>query len=118
MSWSGCSPKPEWDRQKRSPRCVRKVGWVFIRSMVGLDRAAAKQALDGFIQGWALTTNQHEFLSMVIEHLTARGVMDPRLLYESPLTDLDPLGVAGLFSDAEVHELVRVLRDVQGRAAA
>src|SRR4051794_10354593 len=91
---------------------------VFVRSLVGLDRAAAKQALDGFIQGRTLTANQHEFLNIVIEHLTARGVMDPRLLYESPFTDLDPLGVAGLFSDAEVHELVRVLRDVQGRAAA
>jgi type I restriction enzyme, R subunit len=91
---------------------------VFVRSLVGLDRAAAKQALDGFIQGRTLTANQHEFLNMVIEHLTARGVMDPRLLYESPFTDLDPLGVAGLFNDAEVHELVRVLREVQGRAAA
>src|SRR4051794_4063730 len=65
---------------------------VFVQSLVGLDRAAAKQALDGFIQGRALSANQHEFLAMVIEHLTARGMMDPRLLYESRFTDLDPLG--------------------------
>ena len=31
----------------------------------------------------------------MIEHLTARGVMDPRLLYESPFTDIDPLGGRG-----------------------
>src|SRR6516225_160059 len=37
--------------------------------------------------------------NMIVEHLTARGVMDPRLLYESPFTDLDPLGVAGIFAE-------------------
>ena len=55
---------------------------------------------------------------MMIEHLTARGVMDPRLLYESPFTDLDPLGVAGVFAEGEVVQLIQILRDVQGRAAA
>jgi type I restriction enzyme R subunit len=78
----------------------------------------SRHALYGFIQGKTLTANQHEFLNLMVEHLTTRGVMDPRLLYASPFTDLDPLGVAGMFSDAEVYELVRVLREVEGRAAA
>jgi type I restriction enzyme R subunit len=55
---------------------------------------------------------------MVIHHLTTRGMMDPRLLYESPFTDLDPLGVAGLFGKGEVLELVQILNDVEKRAAA
>jgi type I restriction enzyme R subunit len=42
----------------------------------------------------------------------------PRLLYESPFTDLDPLGVAGVFGEGEVVELIQILRDVQERAAA
>ena len=65
-----------------------------------------------------MTEHQLEFLNMMIDHLTERGVMDPRLLYESPLTDLDPLGVAGVFKEGEVVELIQILRDVQGRAAA
>jgi type I restriction enzyme, R subunit len=44
--------------------------------------------------------------------------MDPRLLYESPFTDMDPLGVEGLFGNAEVLELLRILTEGQGRAAA
>ena len=28
--------------------------------------------------------------------------MDSRLLYKSPFTDLDPLGVAGVFAEGEV----------------
>jgi type I restriction enzyme, R subunit len=91
---------------------------LFVRSLVGLDRAAAKEAFDTFIEGRKLTAHQHEFVNMVIDHLTARGVMDPRLLYESPFTDLDPLGVAGVFRAGEVVELIEILRDVQGRAAA
>jgi type I restriction enzyme, R subunit len=90
----------------------------FVRSLVGLDRDAAKRAPDGFSEGRKLTGHQHEFVNMIIDHLTARGVMDPRLLYESPFTDLDPLGVAGVFREGDVVELVQILRDVQGRAAA
>src|SRR4051812_12858246 len=94
---------------------VRQEGGLglFVRSLVGLDRIAAKQALDGFIGGRTLTANQHEFLDVVVDHLTARGIMDPRLLYEPPFTDLNPLGIAGLFSDAEVHDFINVLHDVQ-----
>jgi type I restriction enzyme R subunit len=91
---------------------------MFVRSLVGLDRAAAKRALDGFSEGRKLTAHQLEFIDMIIDHLTARGVMDPRLLYESPFTDLDPLGVAGIFAEGEVVQLIQILRDVQGRAAA
>jgi type I restriction enzyme R subunit len=91
---------------------------LFVRSLVGLDRPAAKRAFDTFIEGRKLTAHQHEFVDMMIDHLTARGVMDPRLLYESPFTDLDPLGVAGVFREADVVELVQILRDVEHRAVA
>src|ERR1700741_5333365 len=90
----------------------------FIRSLVGLDRMGAKTACDTFIEGRKLAAPQLEFVDMVIDHLTARGVMDPRLLYESPFTDLDPLGVAGIFAEGEVVELIQILRDVESRTAA
>ena len=91
---------------------------VFVRSLVGVDRAAGTKAIEGFIKGRTLTANQHEFLDVVVEHLTARGVMDPRLLYHSPFTDFGPLGVAGVFTEPEVHDLVEALRVVERRAAA
>jgi type I restriction enzyme R subunit len=91
---------------------------LFVRSLVGLDRAAALRAFEGFMQGRKLSAHQHDFVEMMIEHLTARGVMDPRLLYESPFTDMDPLGVEGLFGKSEVLELVRILAEVERRAAA
>ena len=90
----------------------------FVRSLVGLDREAAKRAFADFQSGRKLTASQLEFLNLVIDHLTARGVMDPRLLYESPFTDFDNNGVEGLFDSADVMRLVEILRDVEKRSAA
>jgi type I restriction enzyme R subunit len=55
---------------------------------------------------------------MMIDHLTARGTMDPCPLYGPPFIDIDPLGVAGAFGEGEVVQLMQVLRDVAERAAA
>ena len=38
-----------------------------------------------------LTADPIEFLDLVIDHLTARGMMDPKLLYETPFTDFDTM---------------------------
>jgi type I restriction enzyme, R subunit len=66
---------------------------IFIRSLVGLDREAAKLAFAGFLSDKALSANQIEFVNIIIDHLTERGVMEPALLYERPFTDRSPLGI-------------------------
>jgi type I restriction enzyme R subunit len=90
----------------------------FVRSLVGLDRETAKQAFTEFLHGRKLTADQNEFLNMVIDYLTARGFMDPKLLYETPFTDFDSKGVDGVFEHADVERLVRILRQVEPRTAA
>jgi type I restriction enzyme R subunit len=90
----------------------------FVRSLVGLDREAAQAAFAEFLNGRKLTGDQHEFMSLVIEHLTATGVMDPKLLYEAPFTDFDDQGVSGVFPKAEVIRLVEILRDIERRSVA
>jgi len=57
-------------------------------------------------------------VNLVIDHLTERGIMDPRRLYESPFTDFDDQGVTGVFSVDDAKVLVTLLQDVQRRAAA
>ena len=89
---------------------------LFIRSLVGLEREAAKKAFDEFLAHRTPTANQIEFVNLIIEHLTDRGVMEPGRLYESPFTDLDVLGVEGVFESADVVELISILEDVRKRA--
>ena len=91
---------------------------LFVRSLVGLDREAAKTALSGFLAGKSLAANQIEFVNLIVNHLTEHGVMEAALLYESPFTDLTPRGPEGLFSSAQVNELVGVLQRVRAAAMA
>jgi type I restriction enzyme R subunit len=91
---------------------------LFVRSLVGLDREAAKQALAGFVSGRTLSANQIEFIDLIIDYLTDRGVMDPRRLYESPFTDVDDQGVSGVFTPSEVKIIVDTLAQVKAKAAA
>ena len=90
----------------------------FVRGLVGLDRQAAKHAFTEFLDGRKLTADQLEFLDLVIDHLTARGVMDPKLLYEAPFTDFDSKGVEGVFAHSDVVRLVQILRDIEPKYAA
>ena len=91
---------------------------VFIRSLVGLDREAAKQAFAGFLTGKTLAANQIEFVNMVINYLTEHGVMNAETLYESPFTDIAPTGPDGIFTSPQIDELMAILGNVQAMAMA
>ncbi|MDB5308094.1 MAG: Type restriction-modification system, restriction subunit [Gemmataceae bacterium] len=91
---------------------------VFVRSLIGLDREAAKQALSRFLAGKTLGGNQIEFVNLIINYLTEHGVMDAARLYESPFTDLSPQGPDGIFTSQQVDDLVAILREVQATAMA
>ncbi len=91
---------------------------LFVRSLVGLDRSAAKAAMASFIQGKSLSANQLEFVNLVVDHLTEHGVMQAARLYESPFTDLTPRGPDSLFTPTQLEELLRALDAVRARAVA
>lgn len=91
---------------------------LFVRSLVGLDRGAAKEAFADFLAGKTLNANQIHFIDMIINHLTEHGVMSAALLYESPFTDLSPYGPDGLFTSDEVDALVAVLDRVRAAAVS
>ncbi len=58
---------------------------LFVRSLVGMDRQAAKNALGKFLTAGNLRANQIQFLDEIVNHLTELGCMDAARLY-SPLT--------------------------------
>ena len=91
---------------------------LFVRSLVGLDRGAAKEAMATFIAGKTLAANQLEFINLIVDHLTEHGIVEPARLYESPFTDLTPTGPEALFTPIQLDELVSVLDGVRASAVA
>jgi type I restriction enzyme R subunit len=90
---------------------------LFIRSLVGLDRAAAKQAFSQFLQSRTLTADQVEFTNLVIEHLTQCGWMRPEQLYSSPFTDHYSTGPNAVFPETlALRDLLQVLTAVRENA--
>jgi type I restriction enzyme R subunit len=70
----------------------------FVCSLVGMDRAAVQAAFSQFLNGRSFTLSQILFVEMVIDQLTARGVMEPSALYEAPFSNLHAGGPAALFA--------------------
>jgi type I restriction enzyme R subunit len=89
---------------------------LFVRTLVGLDRGAAKEAMADFMADRTLSANQIEFLDMIVDHLTEHGVVDPAALYKSPFTDVTATGPEGLFDAALLDQLIKTLDDVRSTA--
>ena len=89
---------------------------LFIRSLVGLDRNAAKELFAEFLAEGTHTATQIRFINEIIDELTSRGVMDPVRLYDPPFSDLAPMGPEGLFSSKEAGEIFDLLNLIQERA--
>ncbi|MGE3495024.1 MAG: DEAD/DEAH box helicase family protein [Gemmatimonadales bacterium] len=91
---------------------------LFVRSLVGMDRSAAKDSLATFLAGKSLSANQIEFVNLVVDHLTEHGVVPTERLYGSPFTDLSPSGPEGVFDPASLDALVQALDRVRSSALA
>lgn len=110
---SGVGSPADWSKAKETGSGLGR----FVRSLIGLDRAAAKTAFTHFLSQQNPSANQIDFINLIIDHLTSQGTMAPELLYESPFTDLHPLGVDGVFG-AKAPELVQILAEIERRSAA
>jgi type I restriction enzyme R subunit len=91
---------------------------LFVRSLVGLDREAAKEALAAFLDGATHRANQIEFVNEIVNELTEQGSMAPERLYEAPFTDFHPAGVEGVLESGEVDRLIAALEGIKHRAIA
>lgn len=95
----------------------------FVRSLVGLDEAAAKEAFGRFLNDTSLTAKQIRFVELIIEQLTARGVMEPGALYEAPFNNLHGGGPEALFAGKDnviegIFETLDALKPHESPAAS
>lgn len=89
---------------------------LFIRSLVGLDRHAALEAFGAYLDHTKFTAEQVRFIHLIVDELTANGVMEPARLYESPYTDHAPTGPESVFPETDVDGIVAILNTVRANA--
>lgn len=78
---------------------------LFIRSIVGLDRAAAKAAFAEFLDEKRYSKNQIEFVNLIINELTDRGTVDAKCIYEAPYVSVAPEGPEQIFVEADLDKI-------------
>ena len=88
----------------------------FVRSIVGLDIAAAQDAFAEFIQAGNLSANQMTFINTIITYLTKNGVIDKTMLFESPFTNIHDQGLLGVFDDDEATKVIKLVDRVNENA--
>ena len=78
------------------------------------------KAFAQFLNDRSLTPPQIRFIELIIEQLTARGVMAPAALYEPPFSLLHGGGPDALFAgkDTVVDGIFRALQQVQSNLDA
>lgn len=89
---------------------------LFIRSLVGLDRAAAVEAFADYLDGERFTIDQIRVVNLIVDELTATGVVESKRLYESPYTDHAPTGIDYVFRDQDVTVIVDILSHIRTTA--
>jgi len=92
-------------------RAIEQAGalGVFIRALVGLDRMAAKGLFAEFLDDGTYSADQIEFVNMVINELTANGIVPARRFYESLFVDITPKGPEGLFPAVVFDRLFEIV---------
>ncbi|WP_233587066.1 DEAD/DEAH box helicase family protein [Pseudorhodobacter sp. E13] len=91
---------------------------VFLRQLIGLDRTAAKEAFSELVSSQNLNADQTEFINLIIDCLTETGTIEPRLFYESPFTDINDQGIAGVFSVRQSTDIIRIVKQLNQVSAA
>lgn len=88
----------------------------FIRSILGLDINAAKEAFSTFLQAEKLTATQLHFIDTIIEYLNVNGTIDRQMLFGKPFTDINDGGLAGVFEMEKAGLVVRIVDDINRNA--
>ena len=89
---------------------------TLIRSIVGLDRNAAKSVFAVFLDKASLQPDQINFLNEIVEHLVKNGIMEPKILFEAPFTNIHDQGLSGVFGEDMSKKVIELIQHVNDNA--
>ena len=81
-----------------------------LRSLIGLDIKFVQNHFAAFLNDHPqLTHKQVQFLRMLENFIGEHGVISQSQLFESPFSNIDPMGISGIFEHQDIAELVTLL---------
>ncbi len=89
---------------------------ILVRTMVGLDRNAAKKAFAEFLAEAPMHPDQITFLNEVVDYLVKNGTMEPKAMFDSPFTNINDNGVIGVFGEHDSKKIVEIVKHVNENA--
>lgn len=112
--WNDLGTKEDYDAE-----CGGKPLGEFVRSVVGLDMNAAKEAFPMYLSDTSLDNRQIYFVNQIVEYIVHNGMMaDLSVLSESPFTDFGTVGEI-FENDLDVFNGIRkVIETINANAAA
>lgn len=85
---------------------------VLVRATMGLKKNAAKEVFAKFLSKTKLLPDQITFLNQIIDYLIKNGTMDPKIMFETPFTNIDDEGLTGLFDQENSETVVKLVKAV------
>ena len=99
--WSEVGTKQDYEREIGSVPLGE-----FVRSVIGLDMAAAKAAFADYLDSTQLDSRQIYFVNQIVEYIVHNGMMkDLSVLQDSPFTDQG--SIVEVFTDLSVWAGIR-----------
>jgi len=62
--------------------------------------------------------DQMTFINNIISYLSSNGIIDKKMLFEAPFTNIHDQGLFGVFDDAEVVQVIKLIDRVNLNALA
>ncbi|MDO7846282.1 DEAD/DEAH box helicase family protein [Hymenobacter sp. M29] len=90
----------------------------FVRSIVGLEATAVREAFSAFINTPSLNAQQIRFLDLIVQYLSSNGFLETEKLFEAPFTEVSAHGLLGVFNATQAGEVVSMLERVNQYAEA
>lgn len=88
----------------------------FIRSIVGLDTQAINESFADFLQAGNLRADQMTFINNIITYLTKNGTIERSILFEPPFTNINDMGLLGVFDNTYAQKILKIIDDVNKNA--
>jgi type I restriction enzyme R subunit len=88
---------------------------IFVKSLMGMEEAAARAAFADFIRAAPLTADQITFIDNIVTYLTENGRIETSRLFHAPFTRQHDMGIFGVFSEQQGHKIIEIIERLDER---